>query len=262
MLSQLLAVTRYEFSMQVRKKSLWLSMLLVAGFLAIDNSGTRFPQGDAPAHQVMAGWAVLFWIFLPLAAGMVLADRMVRDRRLGTTSLLESLPAGDGVFITGKYLGGVAATALPPLLLMVIAGGYEAVNRGTPAMLGWAVVAWALGMVPGLLFIAGFAYACPLVLTAPLFRVLFVGYWFWGNLLNPDFMPSLTGTLLTPVGDYPMSWLLGETALYAGGSGWLEFLRPDVSGTTVVLSIAVLVIGGVVPLVVTSVLRSYSRRRA
>ena len=31
---------------------------------------------------------------------------------------------------------------------------------------------------------------------------MYVGYWFWGNMLAPSFLPSLTGTLLTPIGDY------------------------------------------------------------
>ena len=248
----LLAVSRYEFRMQVRKRSLWLATLPLAGLVTLSQgeAGPRYLPDTAPAREVMSGWALVFGLMMPIAFGMVLADRLVRDRRLNTVALLESLPTGQGVLLAGKYLGGVAATALPGLLVMVLAGGYESVHRSDPAMLGWAVLAFALVLLPGLLFVAGFALVCPLVLTAPLFRVLFVGYWFWGNALNPELLPSLAGTLLTPIGDYQVSWLIGERALYAGVSNWPEFLRPAPSAGSALASIALLVVGGLVPLVV------------
>jgi ABC-2 type transport system permease protein len=133
------------------------------------------------------------------------------------------------------------------------------VRCGDPLMPGWAVLAFTVVLLPGLAFVTGFALVGPLVLSAPLFRVLFVGYWFWGNMLSPDFLPSLTGTLLTPIGDYPASWLMTERALYAGEPGWLSFLRPAPDGTSALLSILLLVLGGLLPLVVAGGLRS--RRR-
>lgn len=249
-LSQVWAVCRYEFRMQARKRSLWVSTLLLAAFMALTQGdrGPRYAAG-ATAREVMIQWAFLFSIVLPLAFGAVLADRLVRDRRLGVRALLTSLPVTDGRLLAGKYLGGVAATGLPALLALFVAAGYESVNRGTVAVFGWAPVAFAVVMLPGLAFVAGFALVCPLVLSAPLFRVLFVGYWFWGNLTYPGFVPSLTGTLLTPLGDYAASWLLGETALYAGQPGWLEFLRPEPTGTAAAVSVALLLAGGLLPLV-------------
>jgi hypothetical protein len=262
--SELLAVCRYEFRMQARKRSLWLAMLLLAGVVALTQGdrGPRHAEAGAPAGEVMAGWALLFGIVVPIGFGMVLADRLLRDRRLNTAGLLESLPLGPRVLLAGKYLGGLAATALPALLVMLAAGGYESVHRGDPLMLGWAVLAFGLIMLPGLAFVAGFAMVTPLVVSAPLFRVLFVGYWFWGNMLHPDFLPSLSGTLLTPIGDYPVTWLTGETALFAGVPGWLSFLRPEPSGTSVLLSVVLLVLVGLLPLLVAGTVLSRQRRTA
>ncbi|MEQ4300044.1 hypothetical protein ABNF97_01405 [Plantactinospora sp. B6F1] len=263
-MSELLAVGRYEFRMQARKRSLWLTMLILATVIALFQgpAGPRYLPADATAPEVMAGWALLFGIVLPLGFGMVLADRLVRDRRLGTAALLESLPVRPGLLLAGKYLGGLAATALPVLLLMVVAGGYEAVHRADPLMLGWAVLAFAVVMLPGLAFVAGFALTCPLAISAPLFRVFFVGYWFWGNMLTPDLMPTLTGTLLTPIGDYPASWLSGGLALFAGTPGWLSFLRPEPGAGSALLSIALLVLFGLLPLLVANTVLSRRRHAA
>lgn len=263
-LSEVWAVGRYEFRMQVRKRSLWLASLVLGVLIVLTQgeAGPRYLPPETPVREVMVGYSLVFAIVLPLGFGTVLADRVVRDKRLRVTALLESLPLGQGSLLAGKYLGNVAATALPGLAAMLAAAGYESVHRQTLAAFGWAVAAFALVLLPGLAFIAGFALVCPLVLSAPLFRILFVGYWFWGNMLSPAFLPSLTGTLLTPIGDYAASWLRGETALYAGVPGWLSFLRPEPSGATAAASIALLIAGGLLPLVVAGWLRSWSARRA
>ncbi|MEO3748177.1 hypothetical protein [Plantactinospora sp. B5E13] len=260
-MSELLAVSRYEFRMQARKRSLWLVTLLL-GCLLIAIQGDQGPRhlpADTPPAEVMTTWAILFGIVVPLGFGMVLADRLIRDRRLGTTALLESLPVGPGRFLAGKYLGGLAASALPVFLLMLVAGGYESLHRGDPLLLGWTVLVFAVVMLPGLAFVAGFALVCPLVVSAPLFRVLFVGYWFWGNFLGAEILPSLTGTLLTPVGAYPASWLSGQWQMYAGDPGWLSFLRPEPDGLAALSSVLLLVLTGLLPLLVAGLV--FNRRR-
>jgi hypothetical protein len=254
------AATLYEFRMQIHKVSLWIAPLGLAIALSLlqGDQGPLRVGAHLSARQVMGLWAVTFGILLPIAAGMVLADRGVRDRRLQVEPLLESLPTGYTARLTGKYLGAVAATALPPLLALVCSGAFETLRRGDPAALGWALVAFALVTLPGLVFLGGFALTCPRLLSAPLFRVLFLGYWFWGNLTYPPLLPSLSGTPLTPVGDYPASWLEGKAALYAGTGG---ALRPDVSAATTVLSIALLLVGGALPLVVGAALRARANAR-
>jgi ABC-2 type transport system permease protein len=257
-MSGMLGVARYEFRMQIRKWSLWVSaglLGLVMALLQGDRGPSGLPDGT-PARVVMGNWALLFAIAMPIAFGMVLADRLVRDRRLRVEPLLESLPIGPGGLLAGKYAGGVAATAVPGLVALLVTATGEYAARHDVALFGWAVAAFAMVTLPGVAVVAGFALVCPLVISAPLFRVLFVGYWFWGNMMPPSLLPSLTGTLLTPIGDYAASWLTGETALYAGVPGILGFLRPDPSVGTAALSIAVIVGFSVVPLAVAGWLTS------
>jgi hypothetical protein len=69
-------------------------------------------------------------------------------------------------------------------------------------------------VLPGILFISAFSIACPAILWVPLYQFLFVGYWFWGNLLPPSFgIPTLSATILTPIGGY-------MTAGFFGGDGF------------------------------------------
>lgn len=252
---------RYEFLMQIRKRSLWISSLLIVLLLVVTQGdrGPRYLPADLPAREVMGTWALLLSILLPVGFGMALADRLVRDRRLGVTNLLDSLPAGTSARLTGRYLGSAAATGVPGLVAMFVAAGFEFADRRDPALLLWAPVAFALVLLPGLAFVAAFALTVPLLVSAPLFRVLFVGYWFWGNMLPPAMMPSLTGSLLTPLGDYPASWLLDEPVLYAGAHGWLGFLRPDPDAAAAALSIVLLLLLSLAPLALTGTL--LSRRR-
>ena len=118
------------------------------------------------------------------------------------------------------------------------------------------VVAFGAILVPALVFVSGYALVCPLVLTAPLFRVLFVGYWFWGNLIVPAAMPTLTGSLLTPIGSYAASWLVGSPVLYAGVAGPLSFLRPAPTAVSGAASIALLILAGLLPLLAAGVVQA------
>ncbi|MEV4622200.1 hypothetical protein AB0J74_26250 [Asanoa sp. NPDC049573] len=255
-MTALLAVARYELRMLARKRSLWISAALLGGVLVLlqGERGPRSLPAGTPAREVMATWALLFSILMPLAYGMLLADRLVRDRKLRVEPLLESLPHASATRLAGKYLGGVAACALPGLGALLVAATVEVGYRHDPFLFVWALVAFAMVTLPGIAMVAGFALVCPIVVSAPLFRILFVGYWFWGNMLAPGLLPSLTGTVLTPIGDYAATWLLGDDgpALFAGSPGWLTFLRPDPSGATAAVSIAVIILCGLIPLAVTA----------
>jgi hypothetical protein len=44
----------------------------------------------------------------------------------------------------------------------------------------------------------------------PLYQFLFVGYWFWGNMLGPrQGLPTLSNTILTPRGGFIAAGLFG-----------------------------------------------------
>ncbi len=48
------------------------------------------------------------------------------------------------------------------------------------------------------------------VLDRRAYQLLFVGYWIWGNFLDYDFLPSLSKTVLTPVGWYAATGFFGS----------------------------------------------------
>src|SRR5262249_48603376 len=57
--------------------------------------------------------------------------------------------------------------------------------------------------VVAVLFVGAFSIACTTVLWPVLYQFLFVGYWFWGNFLNPKIgIPTLNGTLLSSDGRF------------------------------------------------------------
>ncbi|WP_432976896.1 hypothetical protein [Dactylosporangium sp. CA-233914] len=246
------ACLRYEFRMQVRKRSVWivpaLSILL---FILIGGSLLRdlFDPGERPpeARTAVIGLALQVHALLSIGFGCLLADRLVRDDRLRVAPILDATPAGAGARVLGKYLGTAAATAIPILVVYFGFAAAYAVDTGAPQALGWALAASGVVMVPGLLFVAAFALAVPLIMPAPLFRVLFVGYWLWGNLAGPDMMPTLARTLVHPLGGYPLAGLLGFHGI-DGEESWagpvpgaaLNFLRPDPTPATAWLSIGVL----------------------
>jgi ABC-2 type transport system permease protein len=244
----------YEFRMQVRKRTVWIvPALTVVLFLLIGGSLLRdlFDPNERPAEArtAVVGLAVQVHGLLSIGYGCLLADRLIRDDRLRVAAILDATPARPGARLVGKYVGAGAATAVPILMVYFGFATAYAVDTGAPHALGWALATSAVVIVPGLLFVAAFALAVPLVMPAALFRVMFVGYWLWGNVVAPDMMPTLARTLVHPLGGYPLDALLdfhgieGEDTWAGPVSGaTLNFLRPDSTPATAWLSIAVLLV--------------------
>ncbi|SHN75622.1 hypothetical protein [Cryptosporangium aurantiacum] len=248
----MIASLRYEFRMQVRKRSVWIvPALSVVLFLLIGGSLLRdlFDPDEAPAdaRTAVLGLAVQLHALLTIGFGCLLADRLIRDDRLRVAPILDATPARPGARLLGKYLGTAAATAIPILVVYFGFTAAYAVHTSAPEAFGWALVASGVVFVPGLLFVAAFALALPVVMPAPLFRVLFVGYWLWGNLVGPELMPTLAQTLVYPLGGYPLVALLdfhgidGQQSLAGPVTGaTLNFLRPNPTPSVAWLSIGVL----------------------
>jgi hypothetical protein len=90
-----------------------------------------------------------------------------------------------------------------PMFAVYSAGiGYILFRWHTIQALPIALASFAAIALPGVMFIGAFSIACTAILWVPLYQILFVGYWFWGNLLPDVGIPTLSTTLLTPVGGY------------------------------------------------------------
>jgi len=207
-------VLRYEFRMQIRRWSLWLTFLgfAVATFLLTQTSATWRHISAKPSILVaFADVASLTMQFCPLAVGLLLADRLPRDSRVRVSETLEALPGSLGARLWGKYLGNALATCVPMLIIYGFGIAYLFALRGRDALTApLALLVFLAVALPGILFVAAFSVACPSLLWTPLYQFLFIGYWLWGNLLALPTIPTFNGTLLTPVGDMMVSGFFGE----------------------------------------------------
>jgi len=191
--------------------------------------------------MVFAGRMVM--LFLPIGFGCLLADRLVRDDQLNVRQVLDATPGGLGGRLAGKYVGACLAGAIPVVGVYLLLALAYVVRRGEPAALAFLPAITGAVLVPALLFVGAFAMLCPLVMPAPLFRVLFVGYWFWTHLVHPALMPTLNGTLFNPINGYAMDVFFHSTQGDLAGEvpgATLNLLRPAPTTATALLSLAVL----------------------
>ena len=244
----------YEFRMQMRRPAVWLVVLAtVAVVVGVTKMPLHHDPGDHTAAQTVADWAFMLQLLTPAGIGCLLADRLPRDRRLRVDELLTSMPVGMGERVLGKYLGSGAAT-LVPMLAAYAAGVLVLAFTFGAAVLGPALAAFGAVNLPGLLFAAAFSLGLPAVMAVPLYQFLFVGYWYWGNMLGPGFrIPTLSHTILTPVGGYALSSFFGVRGAVIGPGA------PIWQG---VASIAVLVFGAVLALGATAAYLSRQRATA
>jgi hypothetical protein len=94
------------------------------------------------------------------------------------------------------------------------------------------------------MFIGAFSIACTAILWVPLYQILFVGYWFWGNLLPDVGIPTLSTTILTPVGGYMCTGFFnpqGQEGVCSPGIQGATALQ-SVESILLLLALAILVI--------------------
>ncbi|WP_424535031.1 hypothetical protein ACOZ38_33350 [Sphaerisporangium viridialbum] len=251
----MIATLRYEFGMQVRRPILWivygLAFAAMVGTLSqgyvVPTLGTGDP--DDPRSAMIAVSQTVMTL-MPIVYGCLLADRLIRDRRLGVAGILDSTPAGRTGRLIGKYLGVCAATAAPIAVMYLGRAVVYAVAEGKPQALGWAVGLFLVKIIPALVFVGALSLAGPLLVPPLVFRVLFVGYWFWGNLIPATMMPTLSHTVFSANADYVEYGLFGDPSAALGADAipygpWdgaaLNLLRPLASPAVAFLWIGLMV---------------------
>ncbi|HEX3722237.1 MAG TPA: hypothetical protein VHV31_05570 [Nitrolancea sp.] len=239
-----LGAMRCEFNMQLRRKAVWIALLGTSLIMYIWIRGMWRVPPVLPLSVTIGDWAIRCNALLPVVYGVLLADRLPRDQRLHLTELLDSLPAPAGSRLTGKYLGSALAIAVPIFLAYCTGIAAILIDRHDPLTLPLALVAFVAIILPGLLFVAAFSVATPAILWVPLYQFLFVGYWFWGNLLSPVYgIPTLSDTLFTPVGRSAAAGFFNNHT-----SDIVTITGNTVSGTQGALSILLLLGGGALAL--------------
>ncbi|MCL6431927.1 MAG: ABC transporter permease [Anaerolineae bacterium] len=261
-------VARYEYHMAIRRWGMWLAMAIAAVPYVLPAATEPIMADSAGAFSV--GWMWAFGgntvlqlnLLMPIIAGIVMADRLPRDLRLGTRELLASTPLRRPAYVLGKYLGVVAAALTPVLAAIGLLAAILSVRglaAGLPAAGLLALVAGLLAgflaiTVPAYLFIGAFSVACPAVLPVRVYQVLYVGYWFWGNFLNPKVIPTLAGSPLTPSGEYAAAGFFAASK----ASGMVSLHTP----AEAVLSIAALLTCAAAALVALERYLAWQERRA
>ena len=209
---------RYELQMQIRRPSLWIAFLLVSLFVFRVFSENFLSRQMPTTAMALGGWSGFLALFYPLACGLLLADRYPRDQKYHVTEILTTTPSGPGVRLWGKYLGTTVAT-LTPVFVLYLGGALLIMQyRQDFAALPLALALFVANMGTAVLFVGAFSIACTVFMWPVLYQFLFVGYWFWGNFLNPKLgIPTLNGTLLMPSGHFILAGLFPSTVFATGG---------------------------------------------
>lgn len=192
---------RYEFHMQLRRSSVWITFIALGAFFIVFHQPWYRPI-TTPASDAIVYWTGEVQSFLAIAVGILLADRLPRDRRTRVQEVLDTLPDATGARVFGKYLGSTLASLVPMFAVYCVGVGYIIFRWQDVQALPIALATFATIVLPGILFVGAFSIACTAILWVPLYQFLFVGYWFWGNLLPYFGIPTLSETILTPVGGY------------------------------------------------------------
>ncbi|WP_231335734.1 hypothetical protein [Actinomadura graeca] len=232
----LAGLVRYEGLMLLRRPSSLVVVALIALVLLIGFTDT--PRHGAAA---VAGWANLLMYVVPIGVGVLLSDRLVRERDEGLGDLLNSTPVPPWrravVVVAGSFAGPY--TLVAGTLLAI--GAVHSVLDGGPEAFGAALLLAVAMILPGLLVATAVASLLALLMPLPAARVLLVAFWLWACMLNPNVIPipSTTGTLLSPLGEYVAISVGGERSYQGLG---LAPLSPDVTAGTAALSAAALVL--------------------
>jgi len=227
-----LGVLRYEFRMQIRRPALWITMLLFTLLIVGVGGGVGSGVGGSvlrgeivrrsasePLLPILVQWAFRINTFFPIAVGVLLADRLPRDRRTKTEELFATAPGALSARLLGKYCGSLLATLIPVFIVYALGVGLIAYGAQNALAIPLSLAPFAVINLPGILFVSAFSIACTSIMWTPLFQFLFVGYWFWGNLLGTRFgIPTLSGTILTPIGGYMASGIFGEPFIQLGAT--------------------------------------------
>src|SRR5262249_48815965 len=127
-----------------------------------------------PARDATIHWAIFLNFLVPAGFGVILADRLVRDRRTKVDELFFALPGASSARLIGKYLGSTLATMIPILLIYGAGVGYIFSRLHDSAAFWVALPAFVAINLPGLLFVGAFSVGFPVAIWLPLYQFLFI----------------------------------------------------------------------------------------
>jgi ABC-2 type transport system permease protein len=209
-------LARYEYCMSIQRWGIWVILGLLFAFYSanavmvdVKPGAQPWDVSDVELWQTAGLLAFSLNLFAPLVAGIAPADRMQRDVRLGINELLASTGLSRRAYILGKYVGGLFSMLTPMFVLLILMGLLTVLTGAPLAFFGRLLLGFLAINVPAFAFVAIFSLGFPLVMPVRVYQVLFTGYWFWGNFLNPKVIPTLSHMLLAPGGRYALEAFFG-----------------------------------------------------
>jgi len=206
-MSHFFGVLRHEFKMAVKRPGMWIAYAVLYVFYSItvfapSEVGEELPATTIEMWQHAAMIVFYTNMFMVLLGGILAADRLQRDYRLGIRELQRSSPIGQFTYLLAKYTG-VWAAVISPMFIFVMGYAVFYVARGvSPLFLAIMPVVILVMGGTAFAFVVAFSIACPLFMPVRVYQVLFVGYWFWGNYLSPEVFPTIR--------KIPLVWLLSR----------------------------------------------------
>lgn len=226
--SHFFGVIGYEFLMQVRRLALWIAFGLLGALVIVANNANYSPKdSNLPytRYDIVVNRADGAALLLALGVGLLLADRLRRDRRIHVDEVVRATPLTTATRVLGKYVGATAATLVPVTLVYLVSVGFLVAHYQDVSVIPVALSSFLALVLPVALFVGAFSIASTAILWTPLFQFFFVGYIFWSLLPPGGPIPTLNGTLLSIQENYALSGLFhfsgfrtGDTAYYPNSS--------------------------------------------
>ena len=230
-MTALLWTLRYEALMAARRRVVWGAVLPLALLSLLLAATSPVVTGHSDPAAKTGAAAVLVNTLCTLGVGLALADRLRRGLEArGMPEVLAATPTR-ALSRTAGTLAGPLVTALAPVAaLVMLAAVVLAAAGGSAAPLKSAVVALVTVVVPATLLVTAFAGLLGVVMPVAAARAVTVVVWLWACHFPPEFspLPTATGTVLSPLGGYPLVAWAHAPQVWAAREGG-GALRPDVS---------------------------------
>jgi ABC-2 type transport system permease protein len=242
--TELLWSIRYEVLMAARRRAVWAAVLpLVALTLLLAFTSPVVTGASDPVTRVGVT-AVLVNSFCTLGLALALTDRLRRNLEArGMPELLAATPAGRLPRVMGTLLGPLLTALAPVAALLLAYGAFLSLTAGSGRPLAAAVAALGTAVLPAAALAAAAAGLLGVLMPVAAARAVTVVLWLWATNFPPRFspVPTPTGTVLSPLGGYPLAAWAGAPDIWAA-RGAAGPLRPDITTTSALLNLALVLL--------------------
>ena len=209
-MKEFFGVIKYEFLMSIKRKSmLIIALLFVIFFIANSfnvDQAIILEDANKEAYLYTAGQSVFFLnLFFPVFVGISAADRAIRDKKNGVKEIINATKITNQTHLFGKYIGVVLSYIIIESVIVLISSLQFIIFQSFPLIyMVYAFTALLMMGFPALFFVIGFSLVCPFFMPIRIYQILFTGYWYWGNYINPEAIPSISHTILNASGRFTL----------------------------------------------------------